>query len=539
MYGIILTAASSLALFAYFIIYPIVYYFYDPKGLRKYPNLNPLSGITDLAFIWESNKGFRSAALLEAHKKHPVIRIGPNSLSYSTVPAIKDIYGHNTSCTKDLFYDALAGTHYHLADVTSKSEHQRKRRVLSSAYALKNLEGWEHKVSDKTERLIKAFDARCTAPLAKGITRPKPEDLTIDYRAWTNFFTLDAIADIGLSERLGFLDQGHDLCVAERLDGTTYKAHYRNALHSTAKAQAGTVWCYEWYPFLARVSNWVSPTYRKWWTANVEWNDIVYHRATQRLARYRKGEKLADFFQALMEDKSGAANGLEWGELVAEVSIMMNAGSDTTAIAMVRVMLNLLGNPRCWAKLQEEIDAALEKDDVVAPYDKVKHLPYLRACLDESLRLTPPTTFGLPRRTPAEGTSIAGTFVPGNTSVSISAWVAHRDPTLYPRPEEYIPERWLEVADRPAHLNISDFPAPRELQAGFIAFSTGARGCIGRNISYLEQTVLLASVVHRYELALQAKGWEPEVWEAMNLMPGAVPVKVWRRETSLKEIEEE
>jgi hypothetical protein len=55
-----------------------------------------------------------------------------------------------------LFYDTLAGTHHHLADTTDKLDHQRKRRILASAYALKNLEGWEHKVADKTARFIVA-----------------------------------------------------------------------------------------------------------------------------------------------------------------------------------------------------------------------------------------------------------------------------------------------------------------------------------------------------------------------------------------------
>jgi hypothetical protein len=89
MYGFILTAVVFLCLFVYLIVYPIVVYFLDPKGLRKYPNLNLISGITDLGFIYESNRGFRSNALLEAHKKSPIVRIGPNSLSFSDISAIK------------------------------------------------------------------------------------------------------------------------------------------------------------------------------------------------------------------------------------------------------------------------------------------------------------------------------------------------------------------------------------------------------------------------------------------------------------------
>ncbi|KAK0112655.1 hypothetical protein ONS95_014394 [Cadophora gregata] len=515
MYGYILFGTTTFLLTAYFIIWPVVEYFRDPKGLRKYPNFNFLSGITDLSFCYEAHKGFRSEALLKAHQTAPVIRIGPNSLSYSDLSAIKDIYGHNTKCVKDVFYDTLAGTHHHLADARDKLDHQRKRRILSSAYALKNLEGWEHKVADKTDRFILAADKACTSPLKKG-EKPTPQDLTFDYRAYANFFTLDAIADIGLSERLGFLDQGHDLCTAETMGGKLYKANYRECLHATARAQSGLVWCYEWFPVLWKLSRFVSKDYARMLELNEGWNDIVWHRATQRLARYRAGEKLDDFFSALMEDKNGNPNGMEWGEIVAEISIMMNAGSDTTAIAMNNAMYLLLANPSCLEKLREELDAVIEPSEVTIPYDKVRHLPYLRACLDEALRMYPPSTFGLPRRTPPEGAPILGDFIPGETSVSISAYVAHRDPKVFPEPEQFRPERWLG-------------DDAKELQAAFISFSTGARGCIGRNISYLEQTVLLASVVHRFEFALPYEGWVPDRYESFNLAPGPMPLKVWRR----------
>jgi len=327
-----------------------------------------------------------------------------------------------------------------------------------------------------------------------------------------------------LSEDLKLLDQGSDLITAERMDGTLHQVNFRQCLHATARAQSQLVWAYEWYQTLVKVSKLVSPWYREMWRLNEDWNDIVYHRATQRLKRYQNGEKLDDFFTALMEDKNGTPNNLEWGEIVAEISIMMNAGSDTTAIAINNVMYWLLKNPKCLATLRSELDAVLDQDDVVAPYDKIKHLPYLRACLDESLRIYPPTTFGLPRRTPKEGAPILGDYVAGNTSVSMTSFVAHRNEKVFPEPEVYRPERWLEEGGK-------------ELQPFFIAFSAGARGCIGRNISYLEQTVLLASLLHRFEFALPSPDWEPERRETFNLGPGPMPLKVWQRtkEYSLSE----
>ncbi|RMJ10010.1 hypothetical protein CDV36_010363 [Fusarium kuroshium] len=104
---------------------------------------------------WRAAPGFGSKTLYEMHKEHPVIRTGPNSLSYGSVQAIKDIYGHGTKCLKGEFYETLAGSHFHLADVVDKTDHARKRRALSAAYALKNLENWKFKVADKTERFIR------------------------------------------------------------------------------------------------------------------------------------------------------------------------------------------------------------------------------------------------------------------------------------------------------------------------------------------------------------------------------------------------
>jgi cytochrome P450 len=88
---------------------------------------------------------------------------------------------------------------------------------------------------------------------------------------------------------------------------------------------------------------------------------------------------------------------------------------------------------------------------------------------------------------------------------------------MFPDPDTFKPERWLGEAGR-------------DLQSGFIAFSAGARSYIGRNISYLEQTVLLASVVHRYNFALPSKDWKPVRVEGTNTFMEEMPIKVWRRE---------
>lgn len=195
----------------------------------------------------------------------------------------------------------------------------------------------------------------------------------------------------------------------------------------------------------------------------------------------------------------------------------MDAGSDTTAIALTSVMYRLLKAPSALKHLREEIDAALlNTNSSIATYAQVKNLPYLRACLDESLRLSPPVAFGLNRKTPSGGTTIDGHQVAGGMTVGVPAYTAHRNSALFPEPEAFHPERWIgEDAKR--------------AQASFIPFSTGSRGCIGRHISHMEQSMLLATLVHRYDFSFSHEGWELEWEEAFNLWPGSMPLMIRAR----------
>lgn len=72
-----------------FVLVGVVQYVRDPKGLRRFPTLDPLAGITNLSFMREAHRGFRSKRLETLHKVHPVIRTGPNSLSFGSPRAIK------------------------------------------------------------------------------------------------------------------------------------------------------------------------------------------------------------------------------------------------------------------------------------------------------------------------------------------------------------------------------------------------------------------------------------------------------------------
>ncbi|KAI0101597.1 hypothetical protein GGR51DRAFT_563285 [Nemania sp. FL0031] len=74
-------------------------------------------------------------------------------------------------------------------------------------------------------------------------------------RQWTNYFTLDAITDIGLSQSLGLLDRGNDRVTAQRPDGSTFETDIRQALYPTARKQSLLLWSYDHYKLLDKISN--------------------------------------------------------------------------------------------------------------------------------------------------------------------------------------------------------------------------------------------------------------------------------------------
>jgi len=198
-------------------------------------------------------------------------------------------------------------------------------------------------------------------------------------------------------------------------------------------------------------------------------------------------------------------------------TLIVDAGSETTAIALTHLIYYLIKSPDCFLKLREEVSEAMAGEKI-APYSKVKSLPYLKACIEESLRLSPPLPRGLERVTPPSGAKIMGEFIPGNIGVSVPAYVAHRDPGLFPEPEAFLPERWF---------NNEKIGQMRE---AFIPFSAGGRACIGRNITMIEQQILIATLVHRYDFSLPSPEWTLKNEEAFNLWPVELTVMVLKRE---------
>lgn len=508
LYFVLIASATSILLLLQ-ASYLVLHYFIDRKGLRRFHNLSRLSGFTNLPWIWASIKLRRFKDLHRAHQESIIVRVAPNILSFNHPDAAASIYGHGSPCAKAPYYDSGAGHFRNLADTRNKQEHSQKRRILASGYALTTLLRWEDKVVNRTQALIKQYDARC---VTKDAAETKAVEY-IDHRRWMDLFTIDLINDIGLSANLKLLERGDDLFEVRNMRGKSYQCRFRESLWKGLEVHASFAYLPKWYNIIKKMTWW-----DKRWQCSEAYNDIVTTQCKRRLDRYLAGEKLDDFFAFLLEGKGNNMNMLPLGEMIAECSVMLNAGSETTGIALTNCLYLLISNPQCLESLRQEVKEAFEgSDGTVPPFEKVRYLPYLKACIDESLRLHPPSATTTPRITPEQGQEILDVWVPGNTVVFCPTYTLHRNPRVFEDPDSFRPERWLGENGK-------------QLQKSFLPFSTGARACIGRNITYMEQQMLIAALVHRYDFELVSPDWRPTYTEAVTCSPGSMPVRCFLRE---------
>jgi len=266
-----------------------------------------------------------------------------------------------------------------------------------------------------------------------------------------------------------------------------------------------------WRPFVRQL-----PWYRRG-QANVKTlAGIAIMAVAKRLATPTDRVDLLSKLQA-GRDSEGKLMGSE--ELTAEALTLLIAGSDTTSNSTCAIIYHLAHNPRVQAKLQKELDDQLgTEDETVATGDQVKHLPYLDACINEGLRIHSTSSLGLPRVVPEGGLTMLDHFFPEGTVVSVPSYTIHRDTSVWGEDvEAYRPERWFEQ-DQAA------------MQKTFNPFSTGPRGCVGRNFAFLELQIIIASILRRYDIILETPDHPLETREGFLRKPLGCRVGVKRRD---------
>ncbi|KAF7524468.1 hypothetical protein PCG10_005728 [Penicillium crustosum] len=411
---------------------------------------------------------------LNLHRKYGhVVRTGPDLVSVGDPAAINVIYNASDKFKKSAFYIPFRvyDNEGLLPDplvLTDKALHTRMKKNAYNAYSMGSMLQLEPLVDAVTDRFFKILDDVVETP-----------SRTCDLGKWLRYYATDVIFAVTFGEDLQFMEKGDPIGMMPMLE-------------YIAGDYVSIVGQFPWVHKFLLGNRFVS----KLVLGNNGPDGATLDLAQKQVMKFR--EKMVaqlvtgpcSFVQRLLEHQVAHPDSITDREINTHAFGNVTAGADTTAIAMRTIMFNVIKHPEIYDTLCREICEA--RLTLPITYASASTLPYLDAVIKEALRIHPPTGIMYGRTVPPEGATVCGKFIPAGTEVGISPWVLHYDPELFPDPEKFQPERWL-TAD-------ADLLAQRK--RSIFAFSAGSHTCLGKHISLMEITKLVASLLMQYDIAL-------------------------------------
>ncbi|MBO1048403.1 MAG: cytochrome P450 [Dolichospermum sp. DEX182a] len=209
-------------------------------------------------------------------------------------------------------------------------------------------------------------------------------------------------------------------------------------------------------------------------------DQLIYQEIQERRENF--DPQRTDILTLLMSSRDENGEPMTDEELRDELMTLLFAGHETTATAISWAFYWIHKLPEVREKLLVELDSLGENPDS----NTIFKLPYLTAVCNETLRIYPIAMLTFPRKvkTPI---SLCGYQLEAGTIIMGSIYLTHQREDIYPQPEKFNPERFLEKQFSPYE---------------FLPFGGGARRCIGLAFAQMEMKLILAKVLKTWSMKL-------------------------------------
>lgn len=476
-----------------------------------------LASISSCWRVWDVWRRGDQVPYLYLHQRYgAVVRIGPNKLSFQDPAAIKDIYGPNGGLIQKSDMHIVAqqtsrGESFQtLFANTNAAWHNSLRRQVSPAFSMTTMVQYERYVDEAVNVLLEQLEARFAA--GEGAVG------NLDLPIWMHFYTEDAVTNVTYGKRMGFLEKGDEL----------------GLLAATSKMLLYTIYIMQW----PTLDLWLRKNVVKMWLNRHGWfnrpaSETVPFalNAQQQRRELRESRKVAQ--NEAMEDtltdkflKAQEEHPESFGprELLALGLSITAAGSESTAMTLSALFYYVLKNPNCHAKLVAEVNANFPPGTSIT-FSQSQALPYLSAVVKESFRMHPAAAWAPERVVPAGGHTIAGERIPSGTVVGVTAWVIHRDRSIFGEDADvFRPERWLADGEDMGKEAVNI----KEMERHLLHFGVGPYTCIGRNIALMEIYRVVPALLRKFDMALTdpKKDWRFLTGSFVNVTDLKVRLKV-------------
>ncbi|KAI0439265.1 cytochrome P450 [Xylaria telfairii] len=450
--GATILVVGSLSI-AYVIVYRI---FFHPLAEFNGPLLAKFSNLYAAYHAW---KGDIHVDIWRCHQKYgDRIRYGPDRIVINTPRALQDIYGHGAPVKKYDGYNVLASQAPNLLTLSDKAQHSRRRRVISQAFSEGSLKLFEPVLVSRIHR----FCATLRNEIKVGGEWSKPLDMTRQF----SYLTFDSMTAVAFGVDYNALQNPQFRYVMEMIQ----KANVRlSVMFQTPGIGFG------------RLDRKLFPDST---TAGYTFAKFLRRLLKTRLADENGSKDIFWFLQQCQDPDTGLP--LTTKELSTETATFLVAGSDTTSTTMSALSHYLAACPEYYKQVIEEIRSTFVTKDEICLGPKLNSCVFLRACIDEALRLSPPGGASFWREVETGGARIGDDFFPEGTLVGVGIYAIHHHADFWEEPFTFKPKRWLRKSMTESKLPYSPF-------------GHGPRSCIGKPLAINQLMLTFALIFWEFD----------------------------------------
>ncbi|KAK2023938.1 cytochrome P450 [Colletotrichum zoysiae] len=391
------------------------------------------------------------------------LRIGPNKLHLSDTSLYKLIYSQANPFLKEKdFYDAFGSLHSLFVE-SDPHLHKERRKLLNPLFSKSGVLKLEPLMVEKAEELKLKI---------KRVSKAGSINVANAFRC----MTVDVITEFAFGKCANLTNE----------HPTSFDAEFLEVLHA-----GGNVPPKIYYSTITRLlTKWVPLSVAANFSTDLRrMADLLgtaarSHDEYTRRTTNSKFPVIFDYLQSVPDHL----------QKLEAIDILI-AGSDTSAFTLTTALYHILSMPEVEKALVESLDQVIGKSQTLPSLLQLEKIKYLRACVNEALRVAMPVPGMLPRIVPkqAQPLIVDGKVIPPGTIVGISAYTMHTDPEIWGSDaKSFNPARWLG-------------PDAKQLETNIHTFSKGLRQCIGINIAYAEVTMTLALLFHDFKMELKTK----------------------------------
>ncbi|KAI1176127.1 cytochrome P450 [Nemania sp. FL0916] len=433
----------------------------------------------------------------ENHEKHgSVIRMAPNRLLFNTATAFRGIYQDDVRITKANVYELITRNGvYSVFNTLDRDLHRAKRKIVSQPFS-------ERAMKSFMPALLPHVDV-CLKQLLESAGKP------VDMTQQMSYLAVDVVGQLALGYDLRTQTSAENRFFPRALTVSFFVSNISLHLPPFHKVHTNRVFDY------------------LLWETRERFTRLLERMVGARLAL--PTHAVPDLFSFVAEGLPAEASQTQTRDsaIWKEAMVFLVAGGDTVATAMTATFFYLSRNPACYARLADEVRAAFASGRDITVGPALAGCKYLRACIDESLRMSPPISANLWRKQVDDDDDddaplfIDGQYIPRGTLFGVNVYALSHNADIFPDPFVFNPQRWLDADDESEgeaegnQGSETEGKKNKPMLEAFAAFGIGPRNCVGKPLAYLETSIVIAKTLWYFDFE-RAPGLLGTVGEASS-----------------------